>query len=127
MELFTHKQKKEKMNAKQSFNWKEWIKENRVYVIVLAVSALFWVLISIFMGYAPFGNNSFLTNDAIHQYYPFMGQYRERLLEGQSLQYSFGGGMGFNFLSLWSYYLSSPLNLIILLFPADGLDFAMNF
>ncbi|EFV22540.1 hypothetical protein HMPREF1011_01836 [Anaerostipes caccae] len=74
----------------------------------------------------PFGNNSFLIVDALHQYLPFFADYHEKLRSLDSLFYSFHGGLGFNFLGLWAYYLSSPLNLIIVLFPKEMLNMVLS-
>ena len=63
------------------------------------------------------GGHSLIIIDGLHQYMPFFSDYQDKLREGSSLFYSFQEGMGTNFLSLWSYYLASPLNLLILLFP----------
>lgn len=105
---------------------RRWCRRNRVCLWSFGLALAMWMVIAMFMEYAPFGDNSFLTNDAVQQYYPFLMQYRERLLGGGSLLYSMGGGLGFNFLSLWSYYLTSPLNVLTILFPPSHLDLAMN-
>ncbi|MCD8019298.1 MAG: YfhO family protein, partial [Clostridiales bacterium] len=50
----------------------------------------------------------------------------DKLKGGESLFYSFRAGLGINFLSLFSYYLSSPLNLFILLFKKTQLNMAVS-
>ncbi len=74
----------------------------------------------------PFGSNSFLIIDGLHQYMPFFSVLYDKLKEGGSLFYSFRAGLGINFLSLFSYYLSSPLNLFILLFDKTQLNMAVS-
>lgn len=74
----------------------------------------------------PFGGNSFMIVDALHQYMPFFTVLYDKLKGGQSLFYSFRSGLGINFLALFSYYLSSPLNLLILLFKKDHLNMALS-
>lgn len=106
--------------------FKGWCKRNRICIMAFGLALAMWLIVAIIMKYAPFGGNSFLTNDAVQQYYPFLMQYRERILRGESLLYSMGGGLGFNFLSLWSYYLTSPLNILVVLFPPSHIDMAMN-
>ena len=61
----------------------------------------------------PFGSESFLIVDALHQYLPFFADYQEKLKHMDSMFYSFHAGLGYNFLGLWAYYLASPLNLVI--------------
>ncbi len=65
----------------------------------------------------PFGNYSMLYSDMYHQYYPFFKAYREALLSGDSLLYSWDVGMGMDYLGLISYYLASPLYLLSVLVP----------
>lgn len=107
-------------------NLKRVCKEHKICLLAFLIPLILWLIIAMYMKYAPFGGNSLLLNDAVHQYYPLFGQYRDRLLSGHGIFYSAGGGLGFNFYALWTYYLSSPLNLLILLFPAASLDSAMN-
>ena len=64
----------------------------------------------------PFGDNQMLVVDLWHQYFPFFRVVREKLLTDGSFMYSWQNGMGTNFLSLISYYASSPLNWISVFF-----------
>lgn len=76
--------------------------------VVLAVYA--------FRGYAPFGDTSFAVGDAYTQYFDFF-LYGRRLLTGAAgAGYSFSKGLGGNCVAVVSYYLTSPLNLVFLLF-----------
>ena len=78
-------------------------KEHKACMLAFSILLLLWGGIMVYMRYAPFGNNSLLQNDAIHQYYPLMAQYRDRLLSSDGIFYSTGGGLGFNFYGLWTY------------------------
>jgi len=72
----------------------------------------------------PFGDYSMLYSDNYHQYFPFFKAFRQALLSGDSLLYSWDVGMGLDYLGLISYYLSSPLNLLSVLVPEESvLDF----
>ena len=91
-----------------------------------AVMAFLLPFLILSIGYAtrgifPFGDKHLLTVDLFHQYAPFLSELRSKLLSGDSLFYSFAGGLGVNFYALLAYYLASPLNLILLLFPASFL------
>lgn len=66
----------------------------------------------------PVADGMILAHDGWHQYYPFLLEYREKLLTGGSLQYTWSIGMGTGYLSLFAYYLASPLNLFSVLLPA---------
>lgn len=76
-------------------------------------------------GLYPFGDNQIINYDGWHQYYPFLLKLWDHFHEGSSLLYDWSMGMGTNFLSMLSYYGSSPLNLLILLAPAR--DFRLLF
>ena len=69
-------------------------------------------------GLYPFGNGQIMAHDGWHQYYPFFRAFREKLLTGGSLQYTWEVGAGTSYLSLFAYYLASPLNLLTVLVPA---------
>lgn len=69
-------------------------------------------------GLYPFGNGQIMAHDGWHQYYPFFRAFREKLLSGGSLQYTWDVGAGTGYTSLLAYYLASPLNLLSLLVPA---------
>ena len=68
-------------------------------------------------GLYPFGDGQSLAHDGWHQYYPFFRAFREKLLSGGSLQYTWDVGAGTGYLSLFAYYLASPLNLLSILVP----------
>ena len=67
----------------------------------------------------PFGDRQILASDGWHQYYPFLLTLREKLLTGGSLEYIRNVGMGSNYISLYAYYVASPLNLLSVLVPLD--------
>ena len=69
----------------------------------------------------PFGNRHMLTVDLFHQYAPFLQLLRDKILTGGSPFYSLVSGLGVSFYALFAYYLASPLNLLLLLFPAPFL------
>ena len=80
----------------------------------------------IVFGVQPFGDNSLLIIDGLHQYMPFYSVLYDKLKGGETLFYSFRSGLGINFLSLFSYYLSSPFNLLILFFKKSQLNMAVS-
>jgi len=63
------------------------------------------------------GKYSMLYSDCYHQYFPFFKSFREALLSGESLLFSWRVGMGMDYLGLIAYYLASPLNLLSVLIP----------
>ena len=91
------------------------------FLIPLLILALAYATRTIF----PFGDRQILTVDLFHQYAPFMAALRRTLLSGESIFYTFSGGLGMNFYSLIAYYLASPLNILLLIFPESFLSEAV--
>ena len=79
----------------------------------------------VFLGVYPIGNKSILMVDLHHQYAPLMSELRHMLLEGGDLSYNFHIGMGSSFIPAFAYYLASPLNLLLVLFPEAHLTEAI--
>lgn len=93
--------------------------------ICAALPVLLLIVLSIWGGTYPFGPESFLTEDLKYQYIDFFTWYREVLTGDANIFYSFAQGMGSNTWGLFSYYLASPFNLIILLFDEAHLTLAI--
>ena len=62
----------------------------------------------------PFGEQCILHIDMYHQYCPFFAEMAEKLQTGGSPFYSWKIGLGADFVSLYAYYLASPLNWLLL-------------
>ncbi len=88
---------------------------------VIILAALYYVR-DIF----PFGSNCYLRSDMYHQYAPFFSEFWHKIRSGESLTYSWDIGMGTNFTSLFAYYLASPANWLIALFPQRSMIEIMN-
>lgn len=91
--------------------------------MILSFLFPFFIMISVLMyrGVYPFGDNSFLHMDMYHQYMPFFAELLHKLKNGESLYYSWNIGLGSNFLALFAYYLASPANWLVVLFPESHL------
>ena len=66
----------------------------------------------------PFGDQCILHIDMYHQYCPFFTELLEKIRSGGSFFYSWNIGLGVDFVSLYAYYLASPLNGLLILCPA---------
>jgi len=76
-----------------------------------------------YRGMAPFGSSTILTVDLGQQYVDFFSYYRSTILSHPtSFFYSFAKDLGGDTLGIFAYYLMSPLNVIILLFPGKLLS-----
>lgn len=104
-------------------------KRHNAYIILgglLALSAI--TLVYLNLGIWPFGERTVLIIDMHHQYVAFFSSLREKtfgLFSGDSMMYSSHVGLGSGYVSLFAYYLSSPFNLLILLFPRELLTEAI--
>lgn len=80
---------------------------------------LICILICVANGVYPFGENCILHMDMYHQYCPFFTEFMGKLKQGGSLMYSWKLGLGSDFVSLYAYYLASPLNFLLILCPGS--------
>lgn len=99
------------------------------YIILLSfiLPALILEIALAFHQIYPFGKRGILIIDLYHQYAPFISELQDKLRSFSSLLYSWSGGLGTSFLPQLSYYLSSPLNVLSVLFPKDHLTEAVLF
>lgn len=100
---------------------KQFWKRNVYLYIAFFVPFCIMGLAFILHEFYPFGDQQILLVDLWHQYFPFLRELHEKLIHGGSLLYSWDIGMGTNFWGLMSYYCASPLNLLLVLVPANYL------
>ncbi len=74
----------------------------------------------------PFGDKTLLFSDLDSQYVEFMAEYRRVLLGEGSLSWSWHAGLGMNFPAIIAYYLASPFNFLLVLFPENQLPLAVT-
>ena len=90
-----------------------------IYILAFLIPVLVMAVGCIKAGIYPFGERNFLRNDMYHQYLQFFTSMYDKVKSGDGLAYSMQLGLGSNTASVYAYYLSSPLNLLVLLFPRD--------
>ena len=99
------------------------------YVVMAGTLTFIGVMLTyITLNVFPFGDHTVLIIDMHHQYVAFFSLLKEKTMElfsGGSLVYSDSLGLGSSWLSLFSYYLSSPFNLLMILFPREALTEAI--
>lgn len=64
------------------------------------------------------GNQTIMSVDCYHQYVPFLVEFRNKVLSGESLFYSWNSGLGMEYYAAFANYCSSPLNIFALFFDA---------
>lgn len=73
------------------------------------------------LGYAPFGEKSLIVNDAHIQYVDFFAYLKDVLSGENSIAYSFTKTLGGTCIGVFSYYLASPFNLLLMLFEKTSI------
>ena len=93
-------------------------RKSKIGVITLSGMITFTILIILFAikGLAPFGDRSLVVMDGDIQYLDFFSYYKDVLIGNNSIGYSFGKTLGGSNIAVFSYYLSSPFNLLLIFF-----------
>ena len=94
-------------------------KNKEVYLLAFMMPILLFGLAALFSQRLPFFSGIYQLADARMQYPGFFMELVTRIKEGGL--YSLNGGLGFNFFGIFTYYLCSPLNLLVFLFDAKTL------
>ena len=97
--------------------------------IAFFATLLMYLFLAVVCQKYPFGGYSASVSDLTAQYAPFLAMYRNRMGADagnapflSQLMYSFDQGMGGNYMSMFGYYLASPLNLLFAFFDASFID-----
>lgn len=102
------------------------IKKYSYYPIAFLIPFLIVILVFINLRLTPFGNANLLISDTGTQYLSFLTNLRNTLISGKLSFYSFSLSLGDNIFPLMAYYLLSPFNLILFLFPANQITTAID-
>ncbi|SRR5574344_688842 len=94
---------------------------NKLYILSFIFSVIIISIIYKTKDVTPFGSKSLLCVDFYHQYGPMLGELYDRMHNFSSFIYSFNMGLGLPFFRNFLNYLSSPFNLIIMLFKRSDL------
>lgn len=89
-------------------------------------SMIIILLIMICHHIVPFGNNLFFPGDLASQYMPFTQLIQQLVHHPSELIYSFSNGLGSNMISLLSYYLTSPFNLLLIFCSPEHLLYGVS-
>lgn len=104
-------------------------KEFSGYYLIAAFIIPFMIMLAVYvcMEKHPFGNQSVLTLDMQAQYVYYFEALRRLLTEGGSWLYSWERTLGGEMMGIVAYYLASPFNLIVALFPKSMIPDAIMF
>lgn len=93
------------------------------FLMIVSTIVLIYCLVLYLMDTYPLGNYSIAIVDFKTQYLPFFTYYRENFLANPiEFMYSSSMSLGDSLNGLYSYYLASPLNLILYLFPLKNVE-----
>ena len=92
-------------------------------IVLISGVITFAALLCLFYlkGVAPFGTKALTVMDADIQYIDFFSYYYDVLTGQNSIGYTFGKVLGGTNVAVFSYYLASPFNLLILLFGKSNI------
>ena len=95
-------------------------------LLAASVTAVIFWTVMLSGKYVPFGINTPAVTDAKLQYLDLFAYYRDVLTGQNSAVYTFSNTLGGGAAAIWAYYLASPFNLLVLLFPKDQMNFFLE-
>jgi len=98
----------------------------RAYTAAFFVPAALYLAVLAAARVIPFGDNTLLLWDANNFYVSFLSYWRGVLAGGHDLWYTFNRALGSSMAGLAAYFLLSPLNWLLLLFPANAMALAYS-
>lgn len=112
---------------KKKFSLDKWFVDNRTYLTAFFLPVISMLIVYMFKEVHPFGPQMYLRSDNYHQYTPYLEILQDKLADKGSLLYTWEIGGGMNFIAIAAYYLSSPLNLLLLFFSGKVVDLVSFF
>lgn len=103
------------------------LKKNKLYVCTFIIALIVISILYKLNNVTPFGDKSLLCVDFYHQYGPMLGELFDRVHNHSNFIYSFNMAMGLPFFRNFLNYLSSPFNIIMLLFTKEGVLTSFSF
>lgn len=103
------------------------LKNNKrfIYTLSFLIPTFLLLIICILTKVYPFGNNTLAIWDCKGQYIDFLSYFKTIFTDTNDFFYTFSKNIGGDMVGLSAYYLLSPLNLILLLFPNQYLPVAL--
>ena len=103
-----------------SFSTKRWL----IYPITVLLTLVISIILFSYCSLAPFGTGqySLAAFDGNIQYLDFFSYLKDVINGENNISYSFSKGLGGGFIAVFSYYLTSPLNLLVFFFEEEDLN-----
>ena len=99
---------------------KEFIKDKKLYIASFVIITFVFLFLCIILKITPFGYNNLLYSDLNAQEYPMLLDFKNTVMSGE-LNYSWHGGFGAPYYRVFFNYMSSPLNILALLFSNENM------
>ena len=93
----------------------------KAYLISLALPPVILFIAYAIFGMYPFGKNSVLGLDLNAQYVYYFEYMYDVFAGKESIFYCWSGSLSGEFLGLFAYYLASPFNIIVWMFPRGNI------
>lgn len=102
----------------------------RPFVLTCLISACLTALIVLFtyliLGFAPFGDQALIYKNGQQQNVDLLCWIKDVLTGNASISYSFSKYLGGSNFAVFTYYLTSPLNLLVVFFPKSQMSTFIN-
>lgn len=99
-------------------------KRNNLSTVLISglITFIIFIIMLAIGGHVPFGiNKSLASMDANIQYIDLYAYLKDVILGKNNFSYTFSNVLGGSSFSIFSYYLSSPINLLVIFFSKDNL------
>lgn len=108
------------------YKWKK-VMNHKVtgYGLAFFMPVLLYLIVMIYVGFYPFGDQTIVTWDMQGQYLAFLAYFRRILLGQENLFFTQSMTLGGANVGLLAYYTLSPLNLILVFFSEEKLPIAL--
>lgn len=110
------------MNQKIKINWNNKI----IHLLAFLITVLILNIVCMINSIAPFGNNTFIVVDMQGQYIDYLSYFKSVIASNNDFFYTFSKNLGGDMIGFAAYYLLSPLNLLLFLFPDNLLTTAIS-
>ncbi|MBO4689128.1 MAG: YfhO family protein [Clostridiales bacterium] len=97
-----------------------------IYLIAAALTVGIIIPIFAILGLAPFGERALIYSDGQHQMVDLFAWYKDVLAGKASIDFSFSKSLGGSNFAVFTYYLSSPVSLLIVFFNKAQTSLFMN-
>lgn len=101
------------------------MQKKRLYLLAFLIPVVLLLGVMYIRAITPFGDKTVLIWDALIQYKDFFGYLWDVFHGNASIEYSAGKSLGGRTMGLFGYYLSSPLNVLLLFFQKSQIPLFM--